>query len=281
MKIAIASGKGGTGKTFISVHLAASLAKQRTDVTLLDCDVEARNDHLFIKPEIHHTDDVILQVPEVNTELCTFCGTCAEICEFNALAVLPSDVLVFQELCHACGGCTIACPTNAIKKVPRSTGQVYVGSSNQLRFVSGSLNIGEAKSPPVIKAVQEHIAPHEIAIIDSPPGTSCPTVESVRDVDIVMLVAEPTPFGLYDLQLVIGMLDSIHKKYGVIINKDGIGNAELETFCQENNIPVLLKIPFNKDYNEHYAEGKLLINDFPEIVENMSELFKRIEEVVS
>ena len=202
MRIAVASGKGGTGKTTIATNLALSVG---SNVQLLDCDVEEPNAHFFIHPTFEVTRPITTPVPEVDEEKCTFCGKCSDICQFKAIAVLDKTVLVFQELCHSCGGCMEVCPENAITEKGRELGIIQTGHRNGIEFIHGKLRVGEAMSPPLIRAVREYELPDKLTIIDAPPGTSCPVIASVKDSDFVLLVTEPTPFGLHDLKLAVGL----------------------------------------------------------------------------
>ena len=206
MNIAIASGKGGTGKTTIATNLSLARAEKGERVTLADCDVEEPNCHIFLKPRIVYSEAVTVQKPEVIEDRCTGCGICGEVCEYNAIAVIKKKVLIFPELCHSCGACSLLCPENAIAETPRHVGMLEKGTSSNLSFIQGLLNIGELMSPAVIHAVREAAGSDGHVVVDAPPGTSCPVIEAVKGSDFVLLVTEPTPFGLHDLTLAVGMV---------------------------------------------------------------------------
>jgi len=213
MIISIASGKGGTGKTTVAINLALALSGSQS-LKFLDCDVEEPNAYFFLKPELSQKIPVSIPVPEINEKKCDFCGKCAEICEYNALAVLKDTVLVFAELCHGCGGCTLLCPKKAITEKDRQIGIMEIGSTGKITFIHGKLNIGEAMSPPLIREVKKQIKPSETVIIDAPPGTSCPVIESIKGSDFSLLVTEPTPFGLNDLKLAVETLKQMKIPHG-------------------------------------------------------------------
>ena len=219
MKIAVASGKGGTGKTTVATNLAYVASRNGQSVAYLDCDVEEPNGHIFLKPVITNSKPVGNLIPRVDAEKCTHCGKCGEICRFSAIVCLGEKVLVFPELCHACGGCMLVCPVEAITEVPREMGKLETGNAGPIRFVRGLLNIGEAMSLPVIKEVRAAVPKAELVIVDAPPGTSCPVIESVRGCDFVLLVTEPTPFGLNDLKLAVEMVRALGLPFGIVINK--------------------------------------------------------------
>lgn len=242
MKIAVASGKGGTGKTTVSVNLALSLEH----VQLLDCDVEEPDCNIYLQLDLEPLEDVYLPVPEIDREKCTFCGKCAEFCKYNALAVFPKDALVFTDLCHGCGGCSILCPVDAITEREKSIGILEHGKAGNVEFIRGVLNIGEAMATPVIKALKEKIKSTSV-ILDSPPGNSCPVIETVSDCDFCILVTEPTPFGLHDLKMAVELTRVLEVPCGVVINKAGIGDNTVEMYCQKEDIPVLLEIPHSRE----------------------------------
>lgn len=269
MIISVASGKGGTGKTTVSASLAFSLAKNE-DVQLLDCDVEEPNAHIFIKPEIKETKTVYIKVPEVDETLCDFCGMCQKVCAYKAIAVLkPVDgrsgkVLVFPELCHGCGACSYLCPKGCIKEIDRPVGVIERGIRGRIDFVHGKLNIGEAMAPPVIREVKNMTAEDKTVIIDAPPGTSCPVISSVKGTDFCLLVTEPTPFGLNDLILAVEVLRKMKMPFAAVINRSDLGNADTDEYCDRENIPVLMKIPFRKEIAMAYSEGKPIVEAFPD-----------------
>ena len=272
MIISVASGKGGTGKTTIATSLARSLGKGQ----FLDCDVEEPNAHIFLKPQIEERKLVGIPVPEVDESCCTHCGKCAEACEFNAIVVIKEKVLVFPELCHGCGGCTYICPEKAIKETDRTIGVVERGPAGTIDFVHGILNVGEPMAPPLIREVKHLINHMGNAIIDASPGTSCPVVEAVKDSDFCLLVTEPTPFGLHDLKLAVGMLKKLCIPYGVIINSAGLGDTEVEEYCCSENIPILMNIPWDRRIAEAYSRGIPLILALPEYKGKFLQLYAQI-----
>ncbi len=295
MIISVASGKGGTGKTTIAVNLALSINEE---VQFLDCDVEEPNAHIFLKPDIKKTKKVFIPVPEIDGSRCTCCGRCGEVCAYNAIAVMPASdgrkgkVLIFSNLCHGCGSCAYFCPEGAIKEVNKEIGEIEIGSSpsvtaypeqNQktgsvksIQFIHGRLNIGEAMAPPVIRQIKKYINPTRTVIIDAPPGTSCPVVETVKESDYCILVTEPTPFGLNDLILAVEVLRKIAVPFGVVINRSDLGNQKTDEYCKRENIPVLIRLPFKKEIAVAYSKGEPIVKDFPEYRENFQNLFKRI-----
>ena len=278
MIISVASGKGGTGKTLVATSLALSL-KGKERVQLLDCDVEEPNDHLFIKPVITHREAVSVPVPEVDEEKCTYCGKCAEVCAYHAIAVIMNRVLVFRELCHGCGACSYLCPEHAISEEDRSIGVVEVGHSDEVDFVQGKLNIGEVMAPPVIRKVKEQICNEGVAIIDVSPGTSCPVVEAVKDSDFCLLVTEPTPFGLNDLILAVETVRKLDIPCGIVLNRAGVGDGKTEEYCRKENLPILLTIPLDTRIARLYSAGIPLIEGMPEWRERFIKLSDRIREI--
>jgi len=276
MIISIASGKGGTGKTTVAVNLALSLDGAHS-VQFLDCDVEEPNAHFFLKPKIRQSQPVFLPIPEVMEEICTYCGKCAEICAYNAIAVLKDSILIFPELCHGCGGCTLLCPEKAIKEKGQRIGIIELGSSNNILFIHGKLDIGQAMSPPLIRAVKNHINSKHTVIIDAPPGTSCPVIESVKRSDFSLLVTEPTPFGLNDLRLAVETLKELKIPFGVIINRADVGDKQIQDYCQKENIPILMNIPMDRNIAVAYSEGKSIIETQPSYREKFLELFEKVQ----
>jgi len=270
--ISVASGKGGTGKTTIATNMALSIAKAQ----LLDCDVEEPDSHLFLNTDLEKVEDVYLSVPVVDKEKCDFCQKCSKFCQYNAIAVLPSDILIFPQLCHGCGGCILVCPKGAITEEKRIIGIIEGGTSDGVEFYHGILNIGEPMATPVIKTLKKKIDKEKNVILDSPPGTSCPTIETIRGTDFCLLVTEPTPFGLYDLKLAVEVVKHLAIPFGVVINRDGIGDDRVEKFCMERNIPVLLKIPQNEDIARLYSNGQPFILEMPEWKEEFVRLFEII-----
>ena len=306
MHIAVASGKGGTGKTTIATSLALSLAgeqckKARVDTSLepqilfLDCDAEAPNAHLFLDPDYHQKVDVSPPIPVIDESLCTYCGRCAQVCEFNAIAVAEEHILLFPGLCHSCGSCVLNCPELAIGEVPRKIGTLEAGpASRNINFARGTMNVGEAMAVPVIRALKKWniLQDHEdlsesggndtsyTVIVDAPPGTTCPAVEAVKGSDFTLLVTEPTPFGLHDLRLMVDVISELEIPAGVVINRDGTGYGETERFCDEADLPVMLRIAFDRRIAEGTARGKPLISVCPEYEEQLCELYGSIAEIV-
>ncbi len=275
MEIVIASGKGGTGKTTVAVNLALSLNPE--DVQLLDCDVEEPNAHLFLNTTVEGSWETGIPVPQIDLEKCTFCGRCAEVCAFNALAVFSDQVMVLNELCHGCGSCAYLCPENAISESERPIGTVISGKAHGFKIAYGRLNPGEAMSPPLINAVRKLKDPDRITIIDAPPGTSCPVVSAVKNCDYCLLVTEPTPFGLNDLALAHQMAEKLRAPCGVIINRCDIGDGEVEAYCFKYNLPVLLKIPFDRQLAEFYARGEPVSLSLPKWRSLFYGLFRSIK----
>jgi MinD superfamily P-loop ATPase len=276
MIIAIASGKGGTGKTTVAANLAVSL-KDKMPVALLDCDVEEPNAHLFLMPEFTERESVTLPVPSIDSDKCTHCGICTRICAYHALADLGKKILVFEELCHGCGGCSLLCPAGAITEIHKEIGLVERGTAKGIEFVQGTLSIGSVLAPPVIKKVKSRIKSGPAVVIDSPPGTSCPMINAVSGADYCVLVTEPTPFGLSDLQLAVGVVRELGIPFGVVINRAGMGDDEVEKYLQEQSIPLLMKIPFDRRYAACYARGGLLVEEFSELRQSFNNLLKAIE----
>ncbi len=276
MIISIASGKGGTGKTTVATNLALSLEK----VQFIDCDVEEPNANIFFNAEIKEQEDVTVEIPKVDTEKCDYCGKCSEFCAYNALAVVPSKVLVFPELCHSCRGCGLVCPQNAISWKERPVGKIEHGVSNGVDFYHGLLNVGEIQAIPVIKALKKKIDKDKNVILDAPPGTSCPVIETVGCSDYCILVTEPTPFGLHDLKLAVDVVRHLGIPFGVIINRDGIGNKKVELYCQKEKIPVLMKILHSEEIARLYSDGIPFVNELTSWRDEFKKLFNQIAEEV-
>jgi MinD superfamily P-loop ATPase len=276
LKIAIASGKGGTGKTTVATNLAYRLAENGRATVYADCDVEEPNGHLFLKPGWDKTLEVAVKIPVIDQSLCDFCGECSDICRYNALAVLPDKVLVFASLCHSCGGCFHVCPRKAVTEVDRTIGTVKAGPGHGVRAYEGRLNIGEAISPPVIKFLKGSLENADFTIIDSPPGTSCPVIESVKDAGFVVLVTEPTPFGLNDLKLAVEMVRTLQRPFGVVINRTGIGDNRVHDYCRDENIDILLEIPNDRRIAEACSAGNLIIDTLPQYTNLFDTLIENI-----
>lgn len=275
MKVAVASGKGGTGKTTIAVNLACSLCEP---VQLLDCDVEEPNCHIFLKPTIKRREAIGVPVPVVDESKCTVCGECSEMCQYHAIASLKTGVLIFPELCHGCGGCAKVCPAGAIIEVQREIGVVETGARGRVEFVHGRLNIGQARSVPLIRAVKRHSKADGVTIIDCPPGTSCPVIAALKDVDFVVLVTEPTPFGLYDLTLAAETVRQLGIPFGVVINRADVGDARVADYCRYERIPVLLQIPDDRRIAVAYSRGQLVVEALPELRAEFMQLHANIGE---
>lgn len=261
MILAVASGKGGTGKTTLAVNLAVVM---KEPVQLLDCDVEEPNVHIFLPPDRSHTEEVTVPIPDPQESLCDGCGECSEFCRFNALVVLNKVPLVFPELCHSCGGCAIVCPQKAIREIPRAIGTVETWQRDSITVIQGRLNIGVAMSPPLIRAVKARMKPGKTAILDAPPGTSCPVITTIRGAHGALLVTEPTPFGLHDLKLMVGVARELGIPFGVVINRSDIGDDRVVKFCEEEGIPILGEIPEDRRIAEAYSRGELLVRALPE-----------------
>ena len=277
MRIVIASGKGGTGKTTVATNLALAVRNRNHRVTLIDCDVEEPNAHLFIKPVIEVSYEVGIPVPEIDFELCDYCGLCAERCAFNALAVIKDNVLVFDRICHGCGGCSYFCPNQAITETVRPIGVVEKGIRNGLGFIHGRLNPGEAMAPPLINKTKAEIRSDDINIIDAPPGTSCPVVASLSNSDYCILVTEPTSFGLNDLDLAVQLTEKMGIKTGVVINRCDMGDDRIEDYCLKNGLEILMQIPWNRDFAVSYAGGDTVVGGRDSYWEKaFYELFQKI-----
>jgi len=282
MIIAIASGKGGTGKTTIAVNLALTLDQElHQPVQVVDSDVEEPNAHLFLELVINEKKEIGIQIPVVDDDKCTYCGVCAEVCQYHAIAVLGQKVLVFPELCHGCGSCMANCPEHAISETPRTMGTLERGLAGGIKFAHGELNIGEAMAVPVIHQLKKWILPDHTVIVDAPPGTSCPMVESVRDADFMLLVTEPTPFGLHDLKGAVEVAREVEIPFGVIINRADVGNADVETYCREEGIPILMQIPLDRRIAEAYSNGIPMVDALPEYRQKFVQLYERIQEAVA
>ncbi|MGB8311999.1 MAG: ATP-binding protein [Halobacteriota archaeon] len=278
MIISVASGKGGTGKTTVAVNLALAAARE-SKVQFFDCDVEAPNAHLFLKPQFDHREAVKAACPTVNGTRCTFCGRCAEVCAFNALAVLKDRVLVFPELCHDCGGCARFCPENAVGKKEHDIGFVESGHAGTIEFFQGTLTPGEAFSPPVICALKRKMNDDSVVIVDAPPGTSCPVVEAIQGSDCCLLVTEPTPFGLHDLTLAVELVHKLQLQVGVVINRADVGDNKVEAYCAHEELPVMMKLPFDKQLAIRYAEGTPAVDVLPTYKEKFSQLYLDIKKL--
>jgi MinD superfamily P-loop ATPase len=288
-RIVVASGKGGTGKTTVATSLALSLVPGDQSVAgrtpgqgaplFLDCDVEAPNAHLFLTPTFERREEVGLLIPEVDESQCTFCGRCAEVCQFHAIAVIGHKTMVFPELCHGCGSCTLTCPEGAISERLDVMGILEAGPTpSGITFAQGVMNVGEPMAVPIIRQLKQWVSAGagQPVILDAPPGTSCPVVESVRGADFALLVTEPTPFGLHDLRLMVEVVRELNLPAGVVINRDGIGDSAVDQFCAQAGLPVLMRIPLEREIGEAIAQGKPLIDVRPEYRERFRDLYGRI-----
>jgi MinD superfamily P-loop ATPase len=270
MVIAFLSGKGGTGKTTLAVNFALMLSRLKQHrVQFLDCDVEEPNAHIFLKPDISETIATGILVPDIERSRCTLCGKCQQVCAYNAIAVLSDDVLVFPELCHGCGGCTLLCPEQAVTEKPREIGIVEKGTRGGIEFIHARLHVGEPMASPLIREVkkQSHDTarhgsadPEQITIIDVPPGTSCPVIEAVKGSDFAVLVTEPTPFGLHDLDLAVRTMRTMNIQFGVVINRSMDDDALITTYCDKEGIALLMRLPFDREVAVAYSRGEPIID---------------------
>jgi MinD superfamily P-loop ATPase len=270
--LAIASGKGGTGKTTVAVNLARVLGEP---VQLLDCDVEEPNAHLFLRGSASPEETVEIPIPHVDESLCDACGECGRICQYHAIVQLKGPPLVFPELCHGCGGCARVCPTKAIREAGRRIGVVSSLASGPITLIQGRLDVGVAMVPPLIRAVKARITSGSPAILDAPPGTSCPVIVTLRGADGVILVTEPTPFGLHDLTLAVDMVRELGLPFGVVVNRVGVGDGRVHEYCRAQNIPILLEIPDDRRIAEAYSRGALVVEALPEYRGRFVRLFEK------
>ncbi|MBN1593651.1 MAG: ATP-binding protein, partial [Candidatus Coatesbacteria bacterium] len=269
-------GKGGTGKTTIATSLAMLLYRAGEEVVYLDCDVEEPNGHIFLRPDILGREVVFMPVPVVDQDECISCRKCEEICQYNAIVCMGNKTLVFQELCHACGGCVLVCPEGAITETTREIGIVEDGHAGTLKFAHGKLKIGEALAPPLVRSVKKRALAEGITIMDAPPGTTCPVVETIKDANLVILVTEPTPFGLNDLKLAVDMAKQIGVKIAVLINRCDIGDNETVKYCKQKRIEVLAEIPNSREVAVAYSTGKLPIDAVPGYSDHLEPLVERL-----
>lgn len=262
--VAVASGKGGTGKTTVATNLAYVAASEGHAVSYLDCDVEEPNGHLFLRPRIRERTPVTVPVPVVDEHKCTACGKCKDICQYGAIAVLGKTAIAFENLCHGCGGCVLVCAEGAISEGAREVGVVEEGRAGAIRFVHGRLRVGEAMSPPLIRMVKKRLPDDGLAIIDAPPGTSCPVIQSIKGADFVLLVTEPTPFGLHDLRLAVETVRVLGPPFAVILNRADVGDHRVHDYCRDEGIDILLEIPDDRRVAEAYSRGLLATEAVPE-----------------
>ncbi len=277
--ISIASGKGGTGKTTISTNLAYFLSEYKNkDIHLIDCDVEEPNDMLFFDIKPYEKKPIGIKVPVIDENICTYCGICSEVCEFNAIAIIKKAKKTFiaEDLCHGCGACSYFCPVNAITEKDNFIGEISFSKTKNLKITEGRLNISESMPTPILRELLKYIDNNKITILDAPPGTSCSMVTTIGKSDFVILVTEPTPFGVNDLKLAYEVVKDMNKKCGVIINKAQLGNNEIYDFLEKENIELLMEIPFDKHIAEVYSKGLKIIDEIPEIREKFEELYNKI-----
>jgi len=281
MRIAFASGKGGTGKTTVAVNLTFFLAYSQQKVQYLDCDVEEPNGHIFLKPHIEERTPAQIMVPVINQDLCINCGKCSSHCQFNALATLPNNVLLFPELCHGCGLCVRICPAGAITEGKREIGYIEKGRAiKDIEFVHGILNVGEPMAGPLINKVKGYYRDDCVQIIDAPPGTSCPVVKTIIDVDFVVMVTEPTPFGLHDLKIAVSVAQTINKPIGIVINRENGEFKPLMEYLSKNRLPILATLPEDRAIASHYSEGNLVIERLPLYIDNFMDLAVNIRRLL-
>ena len=280
MIVAIASGKGGTGKTTVSAALASVWPRP---VIAMDLDVEEPNLHLFLKPRIEAEEKAFIEVPEADESKCNYCRACADLCQFKAISVLGNVLMIFSEMCHGCGGCLAVCPENVLSPGRRELGEVVRGTFGDNDFLMGRSRVGEAMSPPLMRAAKQKLPdmlqarPADV-IVDAPPGVSCPAVNAVMDADVIVLVTEPTPFGMYDLELAHEAFLPLGKPMGVVINRAGLGENKVYDFCRERNLPIWMEIPFDREIAAAYANGRVVAALSAGLQNQFAELAAKIEE---
>lgn len=277
MQITISAGKGGTGKTTVATNLALAL-KEDYEIQFLDCDVEEPDSKIFLHPNLESEEPINLKIPRVNDDLCTYCGECGEACQFNAIATFGENTLVYPELCHGCGLCSLVCPVDAITEQDNKIGELRSGISDGIEYHEGDLTIGSPMATPIISELKKKLDPEMISILDSPPGTACPVIESLHGSDFALLVTEPTLFGLHDLKLSVDVVKELKIPVGVVINRFGIGDDKVEDYCRSENIPILLRIPDNRKIAEYYSNGIPFIQKLDGWKEKFIHLFHKIEE---
>jgi len=275
MILAVASGKGGTGKTTVAVNIARVLGFK---VQLLDCDVEEPNAHLFLKGTLGEEETVTIPVPQVNESLCDGCGECGRFCEYHAIVSFGSTPLVFPEMCHGCGGCAKVCPKKAIQETDQRIGVVETIESGNVTLMQGRLDVGVAMAPPLIRAVKARLQNGLPAIMDAPPGTSCPVITTIKGADVVVLITEPTPFGLHDLKLAVDVVRELRIPFGVVVNRVGIGDDRVHVFCRQEGIPILLEIPDDRRIAEVYSRGEIIVEAMPEYRAHFMRLWEAVLE---
>ncbi len=271
LTISVASGKGGTGKTTVATNLAVAI---ESNAQILDCDVEEPNCYLFLQPNIQSNQIMTVPVPEINMDKCDLCGKCVELCQFKAIMIIGKSVLTFSDMCQSCGGCIEVSPQGAVLEKGRELGFVEQGHVKNIDFAHGKLRIGEAMALPLINEVRSTARSDKISIIDAPPGTSCPVISAVKGSDFVLMVTEPTPFGLHDLKLAVEAVNTLDIPKGLVINRSDIGDSELRSYAEQENIPILMEIPFDKRIAYAYSQGKLIVDEIPD----WKEKFQRLNE---
>ena len=276
MKIVVASGKGGTGKTSIAINLALSTGANQ----YLDCDVEEPNAHIFLKGKETSQIPVEILVPVIDKSKCTFCGECSRFCQYNALFVVGDTAMVFPELCHSCGGCSIVCPEGAISEVRRNIATIHKLQINDMELVYGNLNVGEPLAVPVISAVKDQTISEGLVILDAPPGTACPVVESISNADVCIMVTEPTPFGLHDLEIATEVVTQLDVPVGVVVNFAGIGDRAVYDFCEKQGIPVLMEVPYDRRIAELYSKGIPFSTEITEWQPKFQELLEKTKALI-
>ena len=273
MMITVASGKGGTGKTTVATNLAVAVGE---GATLLDCDVEEPNVHLFLNPESVIRTPVTTMVPVVDQDVCVQCGACSELCQFSAITLVAGELYTFPRMCHSCGGCVMVCPSGALTEGTRELGELERGRYKGIELITGRLKVGEAMSPPLIDRVKEAADGKELVIVDAPPGTSCPVIAAMGGTHYVVLVTEPTPFGLNDLKLAVEAVRVLGIPFGIVINRADAGDDRVVRYAEEEGIEILMSIPYSRKVAEYYARGRLLVEAMPEMAEAFAGMVKKI-----
>jgi MinD superfamily P-loop ATPase len=277
MMITIASGKGGTGKTTVATNLAVAVGE---GVTLLDCDVEEPNVHLFLKPESVERTAITTMIPVVDPDACVQCGACSDLCQFSAITMVAGELYIFPNMCHSCGGCVMVCPTGALTEGTRELGELEKGQWNDIELISGRLRVGEAMSPPLINRVKEAAYGRDLVIVDAPPGTSCPVIAAMGGTHYVVLVTEPTPFGLHDLKLAVEAVRVLNIPFGIVINRADAGDDRVVRYAEDEGIEILLSIPYSRKVAEYYARGRLMVEAMPEMAEAFAGMVTKIQRAV-
>lgn len=273
MKIAVLSGKGGTGKTTVSNNLAAL----NSDAILLDCDVEEPNSHIFMNPVIKSDEDVAKDYPVIDDDKCVHCGACARFCNYNAIISGPAATITMKEICHSCGGCALVCQHNAISYGQRNIGTIYRGASRfGTELIYGEMKTGELSGVTIINRMREMTEGELLVLIDSPPGTACSTVAAVEDCDYALIVTEPTPFGVSDMKMVVEMLQTMEIPFSVVINKAWLGDREVYDYCRDEDIEIIGEIPFDRDIAEAYSTGRLAVEFDPKYKDLFQNLWNKI-----